>query len=173
MHSSLRFKLIIPFSLLLIVGSFTLIGRLATHAAGTSFKLSTKSGVASTALLSQCGAWSVVPSPNVGTSHNYLNAVAAVTPSNVWAVGYYVGSSGDPYQTLIERWNGTIWNTLPSQNPSNGGGNFLYGVDVISASNVWAVGNYKNTSTGAFQTLIEQWNSTNWDHRSQPECRNR
>src|SRR5262245_2582841 len=31
--------------------------------------------------------WSIVPSPNVGTGHNYLTGVAAVTTNNVWAVG--------------------------------------------------------------------------------------
>src|SRR5206468_9107024 len=34
-------------------------------------------------------AWSVVPSPNVGTGHNVLNGVAAVSANDVWAVGTY------------------------------------------------------------------------------------
>src|SRR5438552_19193179 len=38
--------------------------------------------------------WSVVPSPNVGTSLNYLWGVAAVSANDVWAVGAYIGGSG-------------------------------------------------------------------------------
>src|SRR5437667_1399267 len=34
-------------------------------------------------------AWSVVSSPNVGSGPNYLYAVAAISPNDVWAVGYY------------------------------------------------------------------------------------
>jgi hypothetical protein len=38
--------------------------------------------------------WSVVASPNVGTSHNALYGAAAVMgSSNAWTVGYYVNSS--------------------------------------------------------------------------------
>ena len=34
-------------------------------------------------------AWSVVASPNLGTSDNVLYGVAAVAANDVWAVGYY------------------------------------------------------------------------------------
>lgn len=169
MCSPSRFKLATVFTPLLIliasIAGFVLFGstRLATHAAGTSLKFSTRSGVASATLLSHCGAWSVVPSPDVGTSNNILNAVAAAASNDVWAVGYYTSSNGgDPYQTLTAHWNGISWSISPSQNPSNWGGNFLNGVDVISVSDAWAVGDYNNTSADAFQTLIEQWNGTNW-----------
>ena len=33
--------------------------------------------------------WAIVPSPNMGTGNNHLNGVAAVSASDVWAVGYY------------------------------------------------------------------------------------
>src|SRR2546423_13698011 len=33
--------------------------------------------------------WSIVPTPNPGSSHNDLNAVSAVSTNNVWAVGDY------------------------------------------------------------------------------------
>src|SRR5437867_4096935 len=40
--------------------------------------------------------WSVIGSPNVGTSSNVLNGVAVVSANDVWAVGYYSNA------TLIE-----------------------------------------------------------------------
>src|SRR5258708_104279 len=49
--------------------------------------------------------WAVVPSPNVGPSFNFLYGVAANSPTDIWAVGYYYLSKGG--RTLIEHWNGT------------------------------------------------------------------
>src|SRR5439155_10236810 len=47
------------------------------------------------------GTWSIVPSPNgAGSKHNYLYGVAAVSASNIWAVGYFYGPN-IPSQTLI------------------------------------------------------------------------
>src|SRR5213082_3404147 len=102
--------------------------------------------------------WSVVPSPN-GSSSSNLSGVAAVSANDIWAVG----SSGNQMsgaQTLIEHWNGTSWSVVTSANPGSIY-NTLYGVTAISATNVWAVGYYVNT-TGVTQTLIEHWNGTSW-----------
>src|SRR5215470_3798380 len=70
-------------------------------------------------------AWKVVPTPDPGTSINFLRAVSAFSASNVWAVGHADDS------TLILHWNGTAWAQKPS--PSPGVGNDLSGVDVVSA----------------------------------------
>ena len=102
--------------------------------------------------------WSIVRSPNVGTSGNVLFGVAAISTSNILAVGasdYGLGSE----KTLIEQWDGTKWNVIPS--PNNGTGiNQLNAISVISASDIWAVGFYYNPSLS--QTLIEHWNGTAW-----------
>ena len=45
--------------------------------------------------------WSVVNSPNPGTNYDDLLAVAAVSESSAWAVGYYVDANGHD-QTLTE-----------------------------------------------------------------------
>lgn len=37
-------------------------------------------------------AWIVQPSPNVGTGNNLVSAVAAISPSSAWAVGYHTTS---------------------------------------------------------------------------------
>ncbi|HEU5374267.1 MAG TPA: hypothetical protein VFV38_02420 [Ktedonobacteraceae bacterium] len=91
--------------------------------------------------------WQVVHSPQVGTS-SILSAVAAVSASDVWAVG----SDGDGntfFQTLIEHWNGSGWSVVPSASP----GSFstqLLGVAAVSATDVWAVGYADNN------TLVER-----------------
>ena len=102
--------------------------------------------------------WSVVTSPNVGTSGNYLTAVSAISPSNVWVVGDYIDTSGNP-QTLSEHWDGSSWSVVTSPNVGTTD-NELHGVTAISSSDVWTVGSYYN---GTFnQTLTEHWNGSSW-----------
>ncbi len=100
-------------------------------------------------------AWSVVSSPNAGTS---LSGIGVVSASDVWAVGGYYNSGS--YQPLVEHWNGTAWSVVSS--PNVGGGyyygsyyNPLYGIGVVSANDVWAVGYYSGAS--AYQTLVEHY----------------
>ena len=109
--------------------------------------------------LTSCGMWSVVPSPNPTVVPNGLSAVAAVSAHDVWAV-CTSGSQTSSGQTLIEHWNGTNWQIVQSPNPSSRY-NTLSGVTAVSATNVWAVGFYVNTSL-VTQTLIEHWNGTSW-----------
>jgi hypothetical protein len=112
-----------------------------------------------------CGSWTVVSSPNVGTGNNQFIGVAAISSSDVWAVGSSaVNSTTD--QTLIEQYNGTSWNVVPSPNVGSGS-NDLLGVTAVSASDVWSVGRTTNSS-GVDQTLIEQYNGTSWNVVSSP-----
>ena len=102
--------------------------------------------------------WSVVPSPNVGTSGNRLSGVAVIAANDVWAVGFSGNESTQ--QTLIEHWDGTNWNIVPSPNIGTLD-NMLSGVTAISTNDVWAVGAYID-SNASYQTLIEHWDGTNW-----------
>jgi hypothetical protein len=72
--------------------------------------------------------------------------VAATSGRNAWAVGSY--GSGPSTRVLIEHWNGTTWQQVPS--PDNAGTSSLYGVAATSATNPWAVG---QTSTGKILVL--------------------
>src|SRR5581483_7260354 len=66
-------------------------------------------------------AWRVVPSPNPGStpacqnsnSGNFLNAVAAVSPTDAWAVGFYFTCSS-LLKPLVVHWNGTAWTVVNS-----------------------------------------------------------
>ena len=98
--------------------------------------------------------WSVVRSPNPGTSNNHLEGVAAVSSHDVWAVGTGVTAAG---QTLVEHWNGTRWQVVTSPSPSSGGD--LRGVAAVSRHDVWAAGYYVTTNV---QTLTEHWNGAHW-----------
>jgi len=109
--------------------------------------------------------WQIVSSPNLTPSQlgDMLNAVAAISANDVWAVGT------DGANTLIEHWDGAQWSVIPSPSPS-ATGNFLQGVTALSADNVWAAG-YDITGQGCEQIpepLIEHWNGTQWSVATTP-----
>ena len=108
-------------------------------------------------------AWSIIPSPNPsGTgSGSELNGAAAVSSSDVWAVG------DSNIGTLTEQWNGTSWAVVPSPSPSGALFSTLSGTAVVSANDIWAVGEALNSS-GIPATLIEQWNGTTWSTVTSP-----
>ncbi len=104
-------------------------------------------------------AWAVVPSPDpswtvkelvgpVRASGGSLEAVDALSPTDVWAVGI----GGGPF---IEHWNGTRW-AIVHMHPEPPGG--LFGVSAVSPHDVWAVGG------GGGTPLVERWNGARW-HR--------
>jgi hypothetical protein len=99
-------------------------------------------------------AWSVVPSPNVGTGANFLRGVAGSGVNDVWAVGYYCSGAcgtGSPYQTLVEHWDGSAWTVSSSPNVGTGY-NYLLGVVAPTSSETWAVGYYRNAGS-IYRTL--------------------
>ena len=103
-------------------------------------------------------AWSVVPSPSADAYNNFLQAVAATSNNDAWAVGYS-GAFRSPSEALIEHWDGTSWSIAPT--PTITTGSSLYGVAAISANDVWAVGSYGVTAfTDA--PLVEHWDGTSW-----------
>lgn len=112
--------------------------------------------------------WSVVPSPNKGTANNQLLSVSSVSASDIWAVGFYVASSGgvSVAKTLTEHWNGRNWSVVGSPNASSSI-NQLKGVIALSSTNVWAVG-YSIANDNPRQTLIEHWTGSSWSIVSSP-----
>lgn len=112
-----------------------------------------------------CGVWNQVTSPNVGTSYNTLNGVAAISAHNVWAVGAYGNGNGS--FTLVEHWTGTQWQVVTSPNVKGSLSDSLSGIVAITANNIWEVGSYNNSANNS-QTLIEHWNGSGWSIVSSP-----
>jgi hypothetical protein len=119
-------------------------------------------------------AWTEIPMPVPSSSDplfDYqINAIDAISPTNVWAVGdsgdnvaTYNSSAGGgtPSGTLIEHYNGTSWSIVSS--PATGTVPSLSGVAAVSASDVWAAG------TAGGQTLTEQWNGSAWTTVTSPD----
>ena len=100
----------------------------------------------------------VVPSPNGSKkpiSNNLLQGVTSISPSDMWAVGFFNG------KTLTEHWDGTRWKLVKSPNGTSG--SQLTAVSAVSSTDVWAVGiqDTAGPATG-IRTLIEHWDGTKW-----------
>jgi len=112
-----------------------------------------------------CAGWTLVSSPSRPSAT--LNAVAATSARDAWAVGSY--NKGGSFKTLIEHWNGATWSIAASPNPASGfhTTNTLGGVVAITPKNAWAFGFYEK-STASFRTLIEHWDGIKWSVVASP-----
>jgi hypothetical protein len=119
----------------------------------------------------QDGRWVLTPmavSPDPGTEGIETDSVAAVAPTDAWAVGGLYATNIEFGLTsdgaLIEHWDGTAWSIVP--NPAlNQPGAVLRSVSVISPSDIWAVGQQGNpdqTTNSGDTPLIEHWNGSTW-----------
>src|SRR5690242_16534021 len=117
--SRLKRMTCIFFTFIFVVG-LGLLGtvRLVTHAASPTSPTSK--------VVSTCGSWSTISSPNPGVGNESLYGIAAVSANDVWAVGNTQNNGVGNPQTLIEHWDGTSWSVVPSPNP--GSNNILYAV---------------------------------------------
>ena len=119
------------------------------------------------------GVLSTVTSPNDGTSatDNTLMGVSGTQATGLWAVGYRVSSTG--LKPLLLRYDTT--KSSPQWVSVSGAGGVpapgtaetvLTGVNVLSATNVWAVGYYNDGS--AEHPLALHWNGSSWSNSSIP-----
>jgi len=110
------------------------------------------------------GRWHTVPAVDVTRQvgdFNSLNAVAALSSTDVWAVGQWRRFAGTGYNhALVEHWDGTSWTVIPTLHPSMAI-SILFGVAALSSNDVWAVGYEEDLTTG-YRTLIEHWDGSTW-----------
>jgi hypothetical protein len=112
--------------------------------------------------------WEGVPSPSPGNGQNVLFGVTAVAPNDVWAVGFFVEAPNEdrPQKTLIEHWDGTSWQVVPS--PNVGGpntqtiSNQLRGIIAVSANDIWAFGDTDAFGPENITNLVLHWDGTKW-----------
>lgn len=107
--------------------------------------------------------WDTLSSPNVANRWNGLYSVKAISPDNIWAVGYSRNLS-ETYKTLIEHWDGSGWSVVAS--PNQGLESFLYSVAIISATDIWATGAYNDGTT--YVPLFLHWNGSEWSIANSP-----
>src|ERR1700733_11303081 len=119
--------------------------------------------------------WKNVATPNVGEGTNKLNAVLALAPNDVWAVGFSTPVAPPKHAatlTLIEHFDGTSWAVVPSPNvgPNSANqSNRLLGLTANSANDIWAFGSYFTADGSGHQmTLLLHWDGTSWTTASSP-----
>jgi hypothetical protein len=112
-------------------------------------------------------AWRGVPSPNASSQPNYLTAIDALAPDDVWAVGYYTGTGR--YLTLTLHWDGQEWSIIPSPNPGENS-HFLSAVEMIAPNDVWAVGSFDNHPIHNTRHLLTMhWDGSEWSVVPNPD----
>jgi len=85
--------------------------------------------------------------------------VAAISPTDAWAVGFYGDPQGRFNTARVLHWDGMTWAHYPA--PPGGSYAFLYGVSADSATDVWAVG-WWDASNGSIHPLVLHFDGTAW-----------
>jgi hypothetical protein len=102
--------------------------------------------------------WSQIPTAHL--RFGGVVAVAALSPTNVWAVGTGPGVPQGGFSAhptaVIEHWNGTSWSVVPSPNPNPQGNNSASAIAAVDANDIWAFGLQLK---GPF---TEHWDGTSW-----------
>jgi len=98
--------------------------------------------------------WTAVSNPPTGGNTDLLS-VAAVSSTNVWAVGttYGAGSYLPPDHSFVAHWDGTSWSSVNAIDTATT--TDLFDIAALG-SDIWVVGSYRNSgNTG--QTLTENY----------------
>jgi hypothetical protein len=113
-------------------------------------------------------AWRAAKTPDPGghAARDGLTGVTATSPSSAWAVGEY--TAGSTERALILHWNGRAWRQAASPNPGGTHGSALTAVTAVSASSIWAVGEYWTAT--AEKTMVLHWNGRLWRHVASPNA---
>jgi hypothetical protein len=108
------------------------------------------------------GRWTTTPlavSPHPASVILFTVGVAAVSPTDAWAVGVFSPANG-PGGALIEHWDGTRWRIF--SNPASGqAGAVLYAITAVSATDIWATG-WQTGASGTNVPFAEHWDGTSW-----------
>jgi len=117
----------------------------------------------------QTSIFAVQKTPNPNVQGNTLNAVAAISTGDAWAVGYQNDNNLNQSRTLTQHWNGTTWTQIKSPNPGTTPGctdsvtgNFLNAVATVATNDVWAVG-FSFTCTSLLKPMALHWNGSQWN----------
>lgn len=118
------------------------------------------SGKSESALIERChkGKWSIQSAANSSDPITQLDSVAAVSGSNLWAVGSST-PDGESQVPFAEHWSGTKWTAVPPRVVSGGE---LTSVTVVpGTAQIWAVGSAFSGS-GSFSAFSQEWTGSSW-----------
>lgn len=90
------------------------------------------------------------PGPGIGPAQ--LQAVSALSATDVWAVGTCHNKLA-----LVKHWDGSAWSRVLAPHP--GDRSSLFGLATVSATDVWVVGGYQQDG---FHPLVEHFDGSTW-----------
>lgn len=99
--------------------------------------------------------WTVVQDAANPDIVSHLNAITALGPNDVWAVGFT--APGGRFFTFVEHWDGNGWAVVPSADPSYDQG--LSAITALSPDYLWAVGVFATGGYDPQRTLTEVYNN--------------
>ncbi len=86
-----------------------------------------------------------IPETYPGTSNAGLLAVAAVSPTDVWAAGFQVIQAPSGFvgtHMLVMHFDGSSWSIVPTPIPDGSSGDYVEGIEVVSKDDIWFVGDW-------------------------------
>ena len=103
--------------------------------------------------------WSLTmtPDPNAGQDDtgSSLQGIAAVSASDIWAVGISEDAAST-ITTLTEQFNGSTWSVVPSPSPGLLGDDALFGITGAGGTQLFAVGSDEQSGQCCTRTLALQ-----------------
>jgi hypothetical protein len=113
--------------------------------------------------------WRRFTAPTVGR-RTQLTAIAAASPSDVWAFGSYISDNPTGIHTrsgiVTEHWDGTRWRLVPQPVFHHSKHRFMvYAAAMRSSTQGWAVGGDRGT-----RTIALHWDGNEWRFTSTPGC---
>jgi hypothetical protein len=108
--------------------------------------------------------WDPVEEPSVPNFQYTLSGADAVSARDVWAVGSGMGAPMPDfhYVPVIAHYDGTTWSLVPAPAPPPLSVYALTGIDMVSATDGWAVGWQAGTNVNMTQPLVMRWRNGRW-----------
>ena len=101
-------------------------------------------------------AWTALPGLALNAVHSELQDCLALSPTEVYAVGWLQATADGPSESLVVRWDGTRWTRLASDNP--GGQVNRLAALTVTGDTLWTVGYSEQPGwpMGGRATLVER-----------------
>jgi hypothetical protein len=109
--------------------------------------------------------WTVATNPSPGAQINILTGVAAISDTDVWAVGEQLDANGT-WHTLTEHFDGNTWSVVNAADAGTSGNEF-FAVKAVASNIVYAVGSQSGPSFPD-KALVERWDGSKWNVLNSP-----
>jgi hypothetical protein len=126
-------------------------------------------GISETAMIEHWDGtqWTVAATPPPPDPDSQLLALTAVSPSDIWAIGWQGGNSYTDTIPLVEHFDGTAWHLVAAPAPG-GSGTSAYpeAISGTGPDDIWMAGTVSPNGDGGIGTgstsFVEHWNGASW-----------